>query len=77
MRPMSGNNEAFPTHASHEESIINIQLLYNSQVPMEPDLWSRSFHPISLHNSIKHFALDLKILKISMAWAIPSRILSY
>ena len=24
MRPMSGNNEAFPTHASHEKSIINI-----------------------------------------------------
>jgi len=24
MRPMSSNNEAFPTHASYEESIINI-----------------------------------------------------
>ena len=24
MRPISGNNEAFPTHASHEKSIINI-----------------------------------------------------
>ena len=66
MRPMSGNNEAFPTHASHEESIINIQLLYNSQVPMEPDLWSRSFHPISLHSSIEHFALDLKSIKDSL-----------
>jgi len=31
MRPMSSNNEAFPTHASHEESIINIQLPYDPQ----------------------------------------------
>ena len=29
MRPMSGNNEASPTHVSHKESIINIQLPYN------------------------------------------------
>ena len=38
MRPMSGNNEALPTHASHEESIINIQLPYDPQAPTEPEL---------------------------------------
>ena len=29
MKPMSGYNEASSTHASHEESIINIQLSYD------------------------------------------------
>jgi len=66
MRPMSGNNKASPTHAPHEESIINIQLPYDLYTPMEPDLWSRFFHPISLHGSIKHFALDSKSIKDSL-----------
>jgi len=66
MRPMSGNNEASPTHTHHEESIINIQLPYNLHAPMEPDLWSGSFHPISLHGLIKHFALDSKSIKNSL-----------
>ena len=30
---------------------------------MEPDLWSRSFHPISLYSLIEHFASDLKSIK--------------
>ena len=66
MRPMSGNNEASPIHASHKESIINIQLPYNPQAPMEPDLWNRSFHPISLHGLIEHFASDSKSIKDSL-----------
>jgi len=37
-RPMSGYNEAPPTHTLHEESIINIQLPYNMQAPIEPEL---------------------------------------
>ena len=63
---MSGNNEASPIHASHKESIINIQLLYNPQAPTELDLWSGSFHPVSLHGSIEHFASDLKSIKDSL-----------
>jgi len=35
MRLTSGNNKVFPTHVSNEESIINIQLSYDLQVPME------------------------------------------
>jgi len=66
MRPMSGNNEASPTHASHEKSIINIQLPYDLQAPMELDLWSRSFHLISLHDLIEHFASDSKSIKDSL-----------
>jgi len=66
MRPTSGNNEASPTHIHHEESIINIQLPYGPHAPMELDLWSRSFHLISLYGLIKHFASDSKSIKDSL-----------
>ena len=66
MRPMDGNNEAPLTHASHKESIINIQLPYDPQAPTEPELWSGSFHPISLYGSIKHFASDAKNIKVTL-----------
>jgi len=63
---MSGNNEASPAHAPHEESIINIQLPYDPHAPIELDLWSGSFHPISLHGLIKYFASDSKSIKDSL-----------
>ena len=66
IRPMGRNNEAPPTYALNEESIINIQLPYNLQAPMEPDLWSGLFHPISLHSSIEHFTLDAKNIKVTL-----------
>jgi len=66
MRPTSGNNKASPTHAHHEESIINIQLPYDPHAPTEPDLWSGSFHPISLYSLIEHFASDSKSIKDSL-----------
>ena len=33
---------------------------------MEPELWSRSFHPISLHGSMEHFASDSKNIKVTL-----------
>jgi len=66
MRPTTGNNKASPTHANHKESIFNIQLPYNTNAPMEPDLWDRSFHSISLYGSIEHFASDSKSIKDSL-----------
>jgi len=33
---------------------------------MEHNLWDGSFHPISLHNSIKHIAMDSKNIKNSL-----------
>ena len=66
MRPLNVHNEAPPTHAPHEEEAINIQLLYDPQAPTGPELWSRSFHPISLHGSIEHFASDAKNIKVSL-----------
>ena len=55
-----------PTYAPHEEEVINIQLPYDLQAPTEPDLWSGSFHPISLHRSIKHLTSDSKNIKVSL-----------
>ena len=65
-RTKDGNNEASSTHGTHEESVINIQLPYDPQAPTEPDLWSRSFRPISLHGLIEHFASDSKSIKDSL-----------
>ena len=66
MRPLSVHNEAPPTHAHHEEEVINIQLPYNLHAPTKLELWSGSFHPISLHGSIEHFASDSKNIKVSL-----------
>jgi len=66
MRPPTTNNEAIPVHVAHKEDIINIQLPYNPNAPTEPKLWSGSFHPISLHGSIEHFASDAKNIKVSL-----------
>ena len=38
MRPPNIYNEAPPTHASHEDDVINIQLPYDPQTPTEPEL---------------------------------------
>ena len=65
-RPQDTNNEATPLHIQHEEDVINIQLPYDLQAPTEPDLWSGSFHPISLHGSIKNFASDSKNIKTTL-----------
>ena len=46
-----------------DDTIINIQLLYNPNALIEPDLWNSNFYPISLHNSIKYLVLDLNNIK--------------
>ena len=66
MRPKGGNIETLSTHAPHEKSIINIQLPYDTQAPIKPELWSGSFHPISLYGSIERFASDTKSIKTTL-----------
>jgi len=66
MRPTGGINEASPTHGQHEENVFNVQLLYDINAPAEPELWSGSFHPISLYGSIEHVASDFKIIKVTL-----------
>jgi len=65
-RPLDANNEATPSHVQHGDDVINIQLPYDPQAPTEPELWSGSFHPISLHSSIEHFASDSKNIKVTL-----------
>ena len=65
-RPLGGNNEANSTHVQHEDDIINIQIPYDLHAPIEPELWSGSFHPISLYRSIEHFASDSKNIKVTL-----------
>ena len=65
-RPLGGNNEVNPTHGQHEEDVINIQIPYDPNAPTEPELWSGSFHPISLHGSMEHFASDSKNIKVTL-----------
>jgi len=51
--------------ALHDEdnNVINIQLPYDPNTPIKPDLWSSSFHPISLHESIEQIVSDTKNIK--------------
>ena len=60
------NNEATPTHARHEDDVINIQLPYDPNAPTEPQLWSGSFHPISLHGSMEHLAHNTNSIKATL-----------
>ena len=46
-----------------DDTVINIQLWYDLNAPMKPDLWDSSFYSISLHGSIKHIASDSKNIK--------------
>ena len=62
----NSGNKATQVHTSHKDEVINIQLLYDPQAPTELELWSGSFHPISLHGSIEHFTLDAKNIKVSL-----------
>ena len=63
---LNSNNEAIPLQITHEDEVINVQLPYDPQAPTKPELWSRLFHPISLHSSIKHFASDTKNIKVTL-----------
>jgi len=49
-----------------DDTVINIQLPYDPSAPTEPKLWDGSFHPISLHSSMEHLALDSKNIKDSL-----------
>jgi len=51
---------------NNDDNIINIRLPYNPNIPMEPELWSSNFHPISLHRSVEQIASDTKSIKDSL-----------
>ena len=66
MRPLTLNNEATLLYVPLKDNVINIQLPYDPQGSIEPELWSGSFHSISLHGSMEHFTLDTKNIKVSL-----------
>jgi len=49
-----------------EDIVININLSYDLNTPMEPELWDGNFYPILLHSSMKHLVLDSKNIKDSL-----------
>jgi len=60
------NNETTPTHAQHEDDVINIQIPYNPNTPTEPELWGGSFNHISLHSSMEHFMHNTRNIKVTL-----------
>jgi len=58
----TGNSQAQPPRVD-DDDVINIQLPYDPNGLMEPNLWSGSFHPISLYGSIEHFTSNSKNIK--------------
>ena len=54
------------TPQDDNNNVINIQLSYDLNSPTELDLWSSSFHPISLHRSIKQIISDSKSIRDSL-----------
>ena len=54
------------TAQNKENMFINISLPYDSDVPIDPEIWDGGFHSISLHGLIEHIALDAKNIKDSL-----------
>ena len=54
------------TVQNKESAFINILLLYDSNMPMNLEIWDDDFYSISLHSSIKHIASDTKNIKDSL-----------
>ena len=51
----------------NEKSIfINILLLYDPNIPTDPEIWDGNFYLISLHDSIEHLSSDVKNIKNSL-----------
>jgi len=53
-----------------DNAVINVPLPYDPNAPMEPELWDGSFHPISLHGSMKHLTSDAKNIKDSLSFMV-------
>ena len=49
-----------------EDTVININLPYDPNTPIEPELWNGNFYSISLHSLIEYLASDSKNIKNSL-----------
>ena len=70
MRTVYGHNIA-PTRVNsttvNNYDIINVQLNYDINRPLDPDSWDNKFKAISLHSSIEHLGSDIKNIKESLS----------
>jgi len=48
-------------------SVLNIQLNYNPDQALDPDLWDGNFHTVSLYGAIKHMPSDVLNFKESLS----------
>ena len=46
-----------------DDNVINIQLLYNFNRPIEPKLWDSNFHSVLLYKSLEHLASDAENIR--------------
>jgi len=68
--PQCASNEALAHNTYNGQcvgnnDIINIQLPYNPNQPMEPELWDSNFGRIFLHGSLEHLPSDASSIKTS------------
>ena len=62
------NMNTYMTSTHGDDTVINVHLPYNPNVPMEPELWNGSFHLISLHGSMEYLVSDTKNIKDSLSF---------
>jgi len=67
---VSMDNMRVQTPRVDDDNVINIQLPYDPNSPMESDLWSGNFQSIFLHGSVEHIASDLKNIKQSLNFMV-------
>ena len=64
------NPNSIPTRGStaqiKESAFFNIPLLYDPDVPADPEIWGGNFHSVSLHGLIEYLASDVKNIKDSL-----------
>jgi len=55
------------TTMANNPNVINIQLNYDINQPLDPDSWNGDFRAISLHGSMEHLGSNIKIIKESLS----------
>ena len=66
MHKLYGKTSTINSLNNVPQETFNIQLPYNIDQAIDQDAWDDSFHPIFIHESIEHIALDIKNVKNSL-----------
>ena len=57
---------ALNNNVVNKDNMFNIQLNYDINQALDPELWNSNFRAILLHKSIEYLALDIKNIKKSL-----------